>query len=115
MNTEITMKTSVLLATIVVNRKKHKETVDKVFDKYRKMAIEQFEKYIEKAKVGKKVTRYLSLPEPKNHTKDYDLIISMLKAHVQEDIAISAEEYQNYVLDDWNWSHAFATSNSSYR
>lgn len=114
MNTQITMKTVDLLKIVSENREKHRDIVVKAFNKYREMAIKQFELYIKKAKNGQKIIRYLNLTEPKNHIKDYDLIINMLKAHVDETIVVDSTEYMNYVLDNWSWSEQFSSSNSAY-
>lgn len=114
MDTVIKMTTRHLLETVSKNRDKHKEIVHKAIDKYKELAIKEFEKHIKSIKSGKRVRRYLSLVEPKDHTKDYDLIISMLKVHTEGYIEISAREYKNYVLDEWDWTDNFVTTNSSY-
>ncbi|HXM03797.1 MAG TPA: hypothetical protein VN939_14390 [Chthoniobacterales bacterium] len=43
------------------------------------------------------------MPEPVDHTADYDRVISMLEMSAQDLVQVSAEQFDQYVLDNWRW------------
>ena len=55
------------------------------------------------AKDGKPIRRAISLPEPADHTADYDRVISMLEMSADDFVQISAEQFDQHVLDNWRW------------
>jgi hypothetical protein len=56
----------------------------------------------------------LNLVYPENHTKDYEKAIRMMEASIYEEVALSAEEFDSYVLNNWEWKQKFLVSNSYY-
>ncbi len=111
---EIEVKRVSLIVDIKENRKKHKETFEIAIEKYREKGIEVFEKNIERLKKGKMVDTYVHLIRPEDHTKDYYKIIGMLEMDIRQNIILTEEEYQNYVLDEWSWTEQWKTSTLSY-
>ncbi len=51
----------------------------------------------------------------KNHR---DVFLTALKGYremdVNENVTLDANEFSNYVMDDWSWKEQFNTSNSLY-
>jgi hypothetical protein len=38
----------------------------------------------------------------------------MLEMALAEEVELSEEDYQQYVMDEWSWREVFLTSNASY-
>lgn len=51
---------------------------------------------------------------PEDRTKDYTNIISMAKAHIEEEIELDQHEFNAYFLNEWPWKQNFLTSNAFY-
>lgn len=106
-----------LLKKVKMNRDKHLGIVERAQVKYREMAIDELDKMIADARSGRKFRRSVSLQVPANHVEDYDRAIGlfeMVKRSGADTIEISEEQYSQYVLDQWGWSNAFTSSNSTY-
>ena len=112
------MKTTVdkewLIVTLEKNRARHRETFLKVQEKFRTAAIEEFEKRLKLAREGKPIDLYVRLVEPKDQTKDYNRIISMLENSTEKNITLDEDDYSCYVMDSWNWKDQWTTVSNSY-
>lgn len=103
-----------LLTKLKENREKHRAIFLEALEGYRKEAIRQLEAQLARAKSSKKFTVYINLTQPSDQTKDYDRAIGMLNMSLDTEIALSEQDYKNYVLDDWTWKSQFLASNSAY-
>lgn len=103
-----------LLRKLAENRAAHRAIYEKALEGYRKFAIKQFEKALDDAKQGKKIRGYIALTEPKDQTKDYNRAIAMLEMCVDGDVEIGEREFDQYVLDNWDWKDQFTTTNALY-
>jgi hypothetical protein len=56
----------------------------------------------------------LPIQYPENHTKDYEKAIRMMEASIYDTVSLSAEEFDSYVLNNWEWKEKFIISNSYY-
>jgi hypothetical protein len=56
----------------------------------------------------------LGLVYPQDHSKDYDRAISMMRSSVYDEVRLSVDEYDAYVLNNWEWKNNFINSNSFY-
>ena len=52
--------------------------------------------------------------KPENHTKDYDRVITLLEASLDEEFELSSSEFNQYVNDDWSWKQSFTTCSGMY-
>jgi hypothetical protein len=41
---------------------------------------------------------------PQNHTSDYDTVIKMLEFSVDDIIELDSARFQQYVMDNWQWT-----------
>jgi hypothetical protein len=103
-----------LLAKIKVNRDGHRDLFLKAQEGYRLDFIAELEQHLKDARDRKKITRSLSLPEPQDHTEDYDSVIAMLEMSVEDTIELDAGSFQQYVLDKWTWKRAVDVTNMAY-
>lgn len=103
-----------LLDRITANRKNHRDLFLKAQQGYRKKVIEALDQMLAEARDGKAIRRHIELPEPEDHTDDYDRTITMLQMSVEDHITISAGEFDRYVMDNWAWKATSIASTSLY-
>ena len=99
------------------NRKAHRAIFLEALEGYRKAAIAEFEKHIERVKkqpAGKNFRVYVSLTQPVDHTEDYDSAIGLLELSVDEVVSLDEDSYRQFYLDQWGWTASFVASNSYY-
>lgn len=103
-----------LLDKLQANRDGHRAVFDEAIAGYHKAVIEALEKALADAKAGKKYRPEIFLPEPADHTPDYDRAIAMLEMSLDEELELSAGEFAQYALDDWGWKRDFIQTTSIY-
>lgn len=111
---DVKVKRVELLAKIKENRNKHRDLFLKAQEGYRELMIEALDQMLQDAKNGKQIRRAVTMPEPIDHTDDYDNAIAMLEMSVDDEVMIDAMSFSQYVRDNWSWkAHALHT-NTSY-
>src|SRR6267142_6362455 len=110
----VRVKRTDLLEKIKTNREGHRALFLKAQEGYRLDVIAELEQHLKDARERKKISRTLSLPEPQDHTEDYDSVIAMLEMSVEEIIELDAGSFQQYVLDKWIWKRATDITNMTY-
>ena len=103
-----------LLKKVKDNRKQHRDLFLKAQEGFRADVIEELDRALERARNGE-VKRFVSiLPEPQDHTKDYDRVITMLEMSVDTNIELDEEAFKAYVMDDWVWKGQALATNTMY-
>lgn len=105
---------NVLLEKVRKNCQEHRALFLKAQEGYRAKVIEELDVMLSEAREGKRIRRVISLPEPHDHTSDYDRVIAMLEMSVDDIVVLSSSEFEAYVLDNWNWKALAMTVNSTY-
>jgi hypothetical protein len=54
------------------------------------------------------------LPEPQDHTIDYDRVIKMLEMSVDSLIELDEGAFDQYVMDNWSWKGDALATNEMY-
>ena len=103
-----------LLGVLKENRANHRAIFEKAQEVYRDKMVEELDRMIAEAKRGDKIRRAFSLPEPEDHTDDYDRAIGMLGMSVDDTVDLTLDEYRQYVEDEWGWQRSFASNTASY-
>lgn len=103
-----------LLEVVKKNRDNHRSEFEKAIVVYRQRAIEELDKMIAAARNGDKIIRFVGLPEPEDHTDDYERVVRMLEMSVEENLEISARDFNCYVCDEWGWAESFTKNTKSY-
>lgn len=60
------------------------------------------------------VDNNLGLVHPEDHSKDYGRAISIMEASVYDEVSLTVDEFDAYVLNEWEWKKNFINSNSAY-
>jgi hypothetical protein len=111
---DIKVKRAALLKKIRLNREKHREVFLKAQKKYRREVIRLLDEKLSLARAGKHFDQSITLPVPQDHSDDYDRAIAMLEMETRDEIEVSEADFAVYVLDQWSWRKAWATSTASY-
>ena len=56
----------------------------------------------------------LGLIYPENHSNDYERVIRMMQASVYDEVRLTEQEFDTYVLNNWAWKKNFVANNSAY-
>ena len=110
----LTYSTATIKEILKNNREEHRTIFLEAQEGYRKAVIAAFEERLADARKGKRVNTYINLVEPVDQTKEYDRAIRMLELTKDTEIELTEQQFANYVMDQWQWSRQFTTSNSLY-
>lgn len=111
---QVTVDKDDLLAILVANREHHRETFLKAQEGFRERAIAELDRSLADARQGNAVRLNIHLPQPEDHTEDYDREIRMLEMHLEPTVVIRAQLFDQIVMDRWGWSASFNATNSAY-
>jgi len=111
---QMTMKRQDLLQALADNLESHRDTFLKAQKSYRAAAIAELDRMLADARAGNAIKRAVSLPEPEDHSDDYQHAIRMLEMCVDDEIEITADDFQKLVMDDWGWKASWAANTASY-
>jgi hypothetical protein len=79
---------------------------------YLKKGIELLEQKLDEIKKSGQLNDLnFSLTKPASYEKEYTKAISMLEWSVDDELVLDHQQFSNFVLDEWNWSRGFYTSN----
>lgn len=110
----IRVERSKLLTAVTENRDNHRAKFLQAQEGYRKAAIRELDKMLADARAGNRIRRTVSLPEPTDHTQDYDRAIRMLEMCADDWLMISDDDFQRLVMDEWGWKQSWSATNSTY-
>lgn len=110
----ITVSKDRLLQTLTANRETHRAQFLQAQEGFRAAVVAQLDERLADARKGKRVSLTIALPEPQDHTPDYDRAIQMVEWNLSDEVELAEHDFQTYVLDDWNWKRQFAATNSTY-
>jgi hypothetical protein len=111
---KVKVKKEQLLEKLTVNRESHKANFIKAQKGFRQEVIEQLDKALQDARLGRNINTSFRLPAPKDQTEDYDTAIEMLNWAVGNEVELTQQEFRQYIFDDWSWSQNWLLSNTSY-
>ena len=105
-----------LLEILKKNKETHRGDFKEALAGYKRVmhdAIDEFVKRLENDP-HKAVRLIRGHAIPTDHTNEYEAVIGMLELSDQEYVTLGVNEYQNFVQDEWSWSHMFKESVSNY-
>jgi hypothetical protein len=111
---KVTVRREELLERLRHNRDNHRTIFEKALDGYRERLLEELEGRLEDLRKGRKIDQYIGLPEPEDHTSDYDRVITMVEMSISDEIELSSTEFAQFVMDQWSWREGFVTTASNY-
>ena len=110
----ITVDKETLLEKMRDNRDHHRLQFLKAQDKYRDAVIKALDERLQQARNGGPLNLGFTLPEPRNYTDEYDAAIAMVEWDQGDVIVLSQQDFERFVLNQWEWARAFKMSTQSY-
>jgi hypothetical protein len=74
----------------------------------------ELERRVRDLKHSRQVNQYIGLPEPEDHTDDYDRVLTMIEMSINDTVELSENEFAMYVMDQWDWKQSFTESTYRY-
>ena len=111
---EVVVDKHELLDVLRANRTRHRDVFLRAQAGFRARAVEELDRSLADARNGNEVRLAVHLPEPADHTEDYDREIRMLEMHQEQTVKIRAQLFDQIVMDRWGWSGVFNATNSAY-
>lgn len=110
------VKRAELLKKVKANRKTHRKIYAEAVEGYRKALLREFEARVEELRTanGRVPDRTVNIVEPQVHIEEYDLAIAMLEMSTEKEVVVTAQQFNQLVLDNWGWKQLFLSSNSAY-
>ena len=103
-----------ILAKLRTNRETHATIVAEARKGYVERARESLRERLDQLESGKIVSRAFSLEPPQDHSDVYDTAIQMLELATDDVIEMDSTQVRTLVMDQWDWSRQFLTSNAQY-
>jgi hypothetical protein len=110
----VRINASELRNKLVENRAAHTADYEKAFVVYRDDVVAALKARLESVEHREPFNLYFNLRSPEDHTADYDRVIAMLNMSVEKEVDLSSDEFNCYVLDNWEWAENAKMLNSSY-
>ena len=111
---QVTVKKDVLLKTLQANLETHKKDYEEALTGFKEAAKAKLEEHLELLNKDGKVVLQLGLTVPVEYSKEYNRVIKMLEMSTADEIIISESQFNQYVMDDWNWKGAFTANSAMY-
>ena len=103
-----------LLTKLKENRENHRKTFEEALDGWQKKVIDELQKAVRDARAGRKYTTTFYLPQPQDHTAEYDAIIEQVEWEEDETISLDPISFNQFVRDDWGWKTDFLNNTMVY-
>lgn len=111
---EVKVRRSELLTVLETNRGLHQRIFEEALEGYRKKVIETLERQLAAARAGDRVPESIIIRRPVNQQAEYNRAIRMMEMSVEDEIVLSTNEFDAYVMDRWAWKQNFLSSNKMY-
>ena len=103
-----------LLLKLRENRDKHRKVFEEALEGWRRNVLDELTLAVAEAKAGKQYRTYFNLPQPEDHTRDYDAIIEQVEWEVEDTITLTQQQFNQFVRDDWGWKEDFLANTVHY-
>lgn len=110
----ITVNKAALIETLQRNRSEHRAIFLEAQERYRQQWIDLLDQRLDDAKNGKHIDRYFRLPEPEDHTADFDTALEMLTWEVGDTVDLDERTFRRLVRNEWAWRDSFMANTASY-
>ncbi len=103
-----------ILSRLRTNRETHTAIVAEARKGYVDRARESLRERLDQLESGKIVSLAFSLEPPQDHSDVYDTAIQMLELATDDLIELDSTQVRTLVMDQWDWTRQFLTSNAQY-
>lgn len=110
----VRMSKTDLVRRITANRDEHRKIYEEAMSGWKRSVIDALDAAYKDALEGKAFRVWFELTRPEDHSDEYDTVIQLLDASLDEEFELTNQEFRNFVLDKWGWQHAFLATAQSY-
>ena len=110
----VRVKREAVLEKLHENREGHRAVFEEAIEGYHRAVIRALEESLSDAMAGRRYKPAIMLPEPQDHTRDYDRVIEMLSMSLDDEMELTDHEFAMYVQDDWGWKGDFVGTTRNY-
>ena len=110
----VTVTKDDFLTRVRENRDNHRAVFEEALEGYRQRRMLELVHRVRDLKRGGVINQYIGLPEPEDHTDDYDRILTMVEMSINDTVELSENEFAMYVMDQWQWKQSFTNSTDRY-
>jgi len=103
-----------LLEQIKKNKKIHIKEYKLAVSAFKKESMRQLTDLVARVQLGKVTKIKLKLTEPVNNSDNYDKIIEMFQWEIADEVELTQDEFNEYILDESTFSTNAKVSNSYY-
>ena len=103
-----------LLKKVKENAAQHEADYKEMEDQYPQVALNLLKQRMKEIKKTGEVNVHFNLRPPEDHRKDYNTLIKMLEMSVDNEIELNQVEFQEYVLNQWEWQNRVAATKAFY-
>ena len=114
----VKVQKSELLEIVRKNQIKHVKEFEEAVKDYKKAAIKVAKEHVDLAKSGDldQIAKIKAMPQrPFSYEDSYNRAIRMLELSVEDVIELEEDIFNQLVLDEWTWKHAFVASGALYK
>lgn len=112
MNRNVNVSRVDLLAKLRVGRAQHASDYDVAKREYQEAAVKFLGDALKRAKKGDLRDITFNLSRPSSYLPEYDRIIAMMQASVDEVVTLSSGEFNQYWLGEWAWKGSFEAASA---
>lgn len=110
----ITVSKDRLIGALRANRDEHRDIFLRAQEAFREKVIEVLDERLRAARDGDKIELWIAMPQPEDHTPEYDKAIAMVEWAEGETIDLSEKDFARFVLNQWEWEGTWAANTRSY-
>ncbi len=99
-----------LLSKLESNKDQHEDTYKKAMKAWHSKILDTLNKELKKVKADKTYYPKVFVVKPNSHTVDYERVIDMLEASLDDEFELTSAEFSQYVRDEWDWKESFVTT-----
>lgn len=110
----VNIKRERLLEKLTHNRDRHNVRYEEAYEAYKSKAIEALGLAFHNAHGNGIIRTNLHFVVPQNHIHEYDKIIQMVEMSVDHVLELDDREFDQYVMDNWEWVSTFNASATTY-
>ncbi|GAA3755093.1 hypothetical protein GCM10022240_05120 [Microbacterium kribbense] len=111
---KITVRREDFVHAVEKNRNGHRAAFEEALEGYRYRLTVELERRLRDVAKGRAIDLYFNLPEPQDHTDDYDRVLAMAQMSIDDEIELTEDEFGMYVMDQWDWKRSFAETTTLY-
>lgn len=103
-----------ILEKLRSNLDKHKREYRELVEKNNLLLFGEIKNVLSQCKEGKEYPDFTKFDQirkvtPEDHTSEYEQMISILDMMVEDQITLTAAEFDCYVNDNWKWTDIFVS------